>query len=284
MDTKRLVNQELARQRVRRADAEALVRKEQVRTEKTLTEAQMASGAKSSASVSETRPAPAAKKVAAKAAALVSKAAVSSGEGHKLRAHEILLSASVQNAAGLQSWGKFAGEAGLADLFEALDAQVEKVQRGDLRHVEEMLFGQAALLQTVFTNLARRAVNQESLKHFQTYLTLALKSQAQCRVTLEALAEIKNPRQATFVRGQANFASGPQQVNNQGQASASVIGEVEAAPLAASPARVENLSNPTSKLLERSDGQRLDPGTQGAASGAHQDLETVGAVDGPANR
>lgn len=54
---------------------------------------------------------------------------------------------------------------------------------------------------------------QEYLKQFQAYLGLALKAQAQCRATLEALAEIKNPRPMAFVK-QANISGGPQQVNN----------------------------------------------------------------------
>jgi hypothetical protein len=40
------------------------------------------------------------------------------------------------------------------------------------------------------------------------------KPQAQCRATIEALAEIKNPRPVAFVK-QANIAQGPQQVNNR---------------------------------------------------------------------
>ena len=39
------------------------------------------------------------------------------------------------------------------------------------------------------------------------------KRQAQCRATLEALAEIKNPRPVAFVK-QANISGGHQQVNN----------------------------------------------------------------------
>jgi len=39
-------------------------------------------------------------------------------------------------------------------------------------------------LQTIFSNLARKAVAQEYLKQFQVNLTLALKAQAQCRATL----------------------------------------------------------------------------------------------------
>lgn len=42
---------------------------------------------------------------------------------------------------------------------------------------------------------------------------MALKAQAQCRATLEALAEIKNPRPVAFVK-QANISGEHQQVNN----------------------------------------------------------------------
>ena len=82
-----------------------------------------------------------------------------------------------------------------------------------MRPVEAMLYGQAVTLETIFTSLARRATSQEYLKQFQAYLGLALKAQAQCRATLEALAEIKNPRPVAFVK-QANISGGHQQVNN----------------------------------------------------------------------
>ncbi len=53
----------------------------------------------------------------------------------------------------------------------------------------------------------------------ETLLRLALKAQSQCRTTLLTLAEIKNPRPIAFVN-QANFAHGPQQVNNRTLAAA----------------------------------------------------------------
>ncbi len=72
---------------------------------------------------------------------------------------------------------------------------------------------QATSLQSIFADLARKAQAQTYLNHFETYLSLALKAQAQSRATITALGELKNPRQATFVK-QANIAHGPQQVNN----------------------------------------------------------------------
>lgn len=130
-----------------------------------------------------------------------------------LEPHELVLSPTIQSAVGIQAWGKFAGEVDLAKLLDDLRTRVEKVQGGDMRPVEAMLYGQAVTLETIFTSLARRATSQEYLKQFQAYLGLALKAQAQCRATLEALAEIKNPRPVAFVK-QANISGGHQQVNN----------------------------------------------------------------------
>ena len=142
-----------------------------------------------------------------------------------LEPHELVLSPMVQSAVGIESWGKFAGEIDLAELLEGQREQFKKVQAGDMQPVEAMLYGQAKTLETIFTSLARRATSQEYLKQFQAYLGMALKAQAQCRATLEALAEIKNPRPVAFVK-QANITNGPQQVNNgmQPQQAGSVQG------------------------------------------------------------
>jgi hypothetical protein len=126
--------------------------------------------------------------------------------------HELLLSPTVQSAVAIESWGKFAGSVDLSELVKDLRERIKQVQDGDMKPIEAMLMGQAMTLETIFTNLARKAQSQEYLKQFQVNLTLALKAQAQCRATLEALAEIKNPRPVAFVK-QANFAH-QQQVNN----------------------------------------------------------------------
>jgi hypothetical protein len=134
-------------------------------------------------------------------------------EEKSVKAHELVLSPTIQSAAGIQAWSKFAGDADLVELVVDLREQVKQVQSGDMGGVEAMLYGQAMTLQTIFTNLARKAQAQEYLKQFQVNLSLALKAQAQCRATLEALAEIKNPRPVAFVK-QANISGGHQQVNN----------------------------------------------------------------------
>jgi hypothetical protein len=67
---------------------------------------------------------------------------------------------------------------------------------------------------------------------------------------------------------QANFANGPQQINN---------GE------AATVARVENEKQPN-ELLEHDHGERLDTRTASTAGRGDQAMATVEVVDRPANR
>lgn len=184
-----------------------------------------------------------------------------------LKAHEVLLSPIVQSAAAIEAWSKFAGEVDLGDLVDALRQQSSKVQSGNMQPVEAMLLGQAKALETIFTSLARRANSQEYLKHLQTYLALALKAQAQCRATLEALAEIKNPRPVLIAK-QANVANGPQQVNNG------------AVPQGRESARAGQTESRHNGLLEAPDGIELDTGAQAAPGGTDPRLEAVGAFYG----
>ena len=197
--------------------------------------------------------------------------AASAPQTRALEPHEILLSPSVQNAVGVLSWCKFAGEPDLGELIANLREQAKHVADGNMRPVEAMLYGQALALQTMFTSLSRRAAANDGLKQFQVNLTLALKAQAQCRATLEALAEIKNPRSVAFVK-QANIAQ-QQQVNN----AVSSKGSNETGPVrAGAPAHAEENSGVKNELLEAPNGQRLDTGAQSATSSADQDLEPVG--------
>jgi hypothetical protein len=180
--------------------------------------------------------------------------------------HEIVLSTVTQNAVGILSWSKFAGEADLQELCTDLDKRIDKIKDGDMSSVEAMLFGQAKVLETMFTSLARRAANNDGLKQFQANLTLALKAQAQCRSTLEALAEIKNPRPVQFVK-QANMTTGPQQVNNAYAGTPSHSGIQS---------RTGNIQSEQNKLLEADHGNYLDTRAQGTAGRVNQTVEAVG--------
>ena len=172
---------------------------------------------------------------------------------------EKVLRPDVLGAFTVQSYGKSFGELDLQSLVNLLQAEAKAVNEGDLTRAEGMLMVQAHTLDAVFNNLAQRAINAQYMSDLDSFLRLALKAQSQCRATLETLAAIKNPMAGAYVR-QANIAAGHQQVNN---------GRAE-------PSRSRENGNEQSKLLEASDGERLDTGTQGPAIGADTQLATVG--------
>jgi hypothetical protein len=154
------------------------------------------------------------------------------------------------------------------DATEALAVmreQARAVQAGDLSGLEETLTAQAMALNAIFGEMAwRAAVNMyECIPATEIYLRLGLKAQAQCRATIQTLAEMKNPHPVAFVR-QANITNGPQQVNN------GVSGPA--------PARGGITENLATELLEMNHEPRLDTGAAGTAGGAHSELATVGAV------
>lgn len=101
----------------------------------------------------------------------------------------------------------------IIDVADALSAKIKDVQAGNMQTIEAMLVGQAQALQTMFVCLGRQAANKTSLPQYTAFMNLALKAQSQSRATIQALTELKYPKQATFVK-QANIAGGNQQVNN----------------------------------------------------------------------
>ena len=154
-------------------------------------------------------------------------------------------------------------------LAAELAGQVQAVNGGDLRRAEGMLISQAHTLNDLFNILLRRVTTQTMLPQWEAYMRAAMKAQSQCRMTLEALAEMKSPKAVAFVR-QANFANGPQQVNN-------------GPTTTHTGARAEN-SQPPIKQLEQQHGEWLDTGASGTTSGADPHLEAVGAVDRTSKR
>jgi hypothetical protein len=168
------------------------------------------------------------------------------------------------NAAGvIQEYAKTPfGEQHIDSLVAQLKSSTEAVNRGDMKQCEAMLMGQAIALQSMFTHMSRRVLCQDYQKNAEAFFAMALKAQNQCRMTLETLNEIKYPRQVAFVR-QANIANGPQQVNNR----------------RVSRTR-EKSKTRTNKLLEQTNGNRLDSPAAPAAKPADSALAAVEAIDG----
>ena len=138
--------------------------------------------------------------------------------------------------------------------MQILEKTIQQIQSGDLSKIEEMYISQAVALEVMFTSLARRAKAQEKLLQYETHMRFALKAQNQCRATLQALVQLKQPTQTTFVK-QANIAQGHQQVNNL--------------------AEKNQISQ--NKLLE-GEAYDLDSIPQAKAKGIDSEMEAVGKV------
>ncbi|MHB1293105.1 MAG: hypothetical protein ACYCY5_13090 [Sulfuricella sp.] len=188
------------------------------------------------------------------------------GKGGERMLAECGLSAVMGNAATARTFlhGSF-GELDINEVSKVMREKAEKVQSGDLSDVEATLTAQAATLDTMFNELARRAALNmgTNLTATEIYLRHAFKAQAQCRSTVEALAEIKNPRPVAFVK-QANISHGPQQVNN--------------GMLAGEPRTHGNNSNQSNELSGGSHELLPDTRAQAVACGVNQEMETVGAI------
>ena len=150
-------------------------------------------------------------------------------------------------------------------LMAELRDQAEAVNAGKLAQAEAMLINQATALQSLFARLAERGMGCDTAVPFECNLRMALRAQSQCRATLETLATIRNP--PVLFAKQANVTTGPQQINN-GLPAAS---------------RARESESPPSKLLEATDGERMDTGAPSAPGGVNQEMEAVAAVHGTAN-
>ena len=168
-------------------------------------------------------------------------------------------------AAVLEKWSADTYDVNV--LAAELGAQVKAVNDGSLQRAEGMLIAQAHTLDAIFVNLMRRATTQTMLPQWEAYMRMGMKAQSQCRATLEALGELKNPRAVSFVK-QANINNGGQQQVNNGQPP----------PVA----QVEETRFQQTKLLEAGHGQpsgRMDTGAQKEAVGGNTAMEAVGKVN-----
>lgn len=192
------------------------------------------------------------------------------GQTKEYQLAEIGLSPCAANAHTAALFAKSAfGIIGIGEAVAVMRAKAAKTEAGDLSELEATLTAQAATLDAVFNEMARRAaINMgQHLDATEKYMRLALKAQGQCRATAETLAEIKFPRSATFIK-QANIAEN-QQVNN-GQAG------IESSTHAGAP---EKIINPTNELISEQASATLDTAGAGTASRLDSGLEAVGAVN-----
>lgn len=180
----------------------------------------------------------------------------------KARLHPV-----VSATATMRTFDSSLANTSLMAMVGELTRHVNDSKAGNMNRPEAMLLTQAHTLDVIFNALAQRAgANIGTHKDAaETYLRMALKAQSQCRTTLEALAEIKAPKSATFIK-QANIA-GQQQVNN---------GSVVNGGAGSAHEKTPDRSN---ELLTESPHATLDTRRTGSTGGESSPVETMGKVD-----
>jgi len=176
-----------------------------------------------------------------------------------------LASATIIQSSLQGAYGSGLADVPITELLEQLKASTVSVNAGDMQNVEGMLVAQATALNVLFAQLTRRATMNigQHMEAMDTYMRLALRTQNQCRTTLETLATIKNPP-VVFAK-QANIAHGHQQVNNEFP-------------------RTHAMAAQQNKLLEHEHGKWLDNGATRAAGRSNQTMETLGTINRTKNR
>ena len=88
---------------------------------------------------------------------------------------------------------------GLMDYVRHEQFVTAKAESGDLAVASRLLAAQAVTLDSMFTELARRAALNmgEYINAAERYGRLALKAQSNCRATLETLSKLHQPREQT---------------------------------------------------------------------------------------
>ena len=150
----------------------------------------------------------------------------------------------------------------ISDVASVLREKITIIQNGDMQPIEAMLIGQAQALQTMFVSLGRQAASKTSLPQYTAFMNLALKAQSQSRATIQALVELKYPKQATFVK-QANISNGHQQVNNATSTHAHT------------PAHAKENQNQPNELLSEMNHATLDSSGTATTGAIDQAMATV---------
>lgn len=91
------------------------------------------------------------------------------------------------------------GEVHTTELFESHRDKGKAAAAGDLSHQKAMLAAQVDALNSIFTEMARRAALNmgEYIGATETYMRLGLKAQSQCRAAIEALDRLSSGRVQT---------------------------------------------------------------------------------------
>lgn len=178
---------------------------------------------------------------------------------------QTILSPAVNAGHAVRKWSGLEGTPFDRGLLVELEAQIAAIASGKSDRPAEIMAAHIETLDALFYSLLGNAHAYRGNPMMAEKIRLALKVQSQIRATVQALADLKNPRPVAYVQ-QANIAHGPQQINN----GLSV----------AWPAEVVNGIQP-SELLEARNDTRLDTPTTGATSSVDTQLEAVDAINRP---
>ncbi|MFM9427323.1 hypothetical protein RCH10_003779 [Variovorax sp. GrIS 2.14] len=157
--------------------------------------------------------------------------------------------------------GYIPGDADVSASVDEVRRITKAVKGGDLSDLEAMLVSQAMALQSMATSLAMRAQRQGAQRNFESMLNLSFKAQSQSRATVQALVELKYPRQVVFAKNVANVNNGQQQINHNG-------------------APATNDESAQIKQLGVSDGEWLDTGATCTTGRTDTHLAPVGQING----
>jgi hypothetical protein len=141
------------------------------------------------------------------------------------------------------------------ELRDEIEKQIEAVRSGDMSAMETILVSQAVTLNAIFHHVCRRSGRHGRPEKTALMLQAALKAQAATRATIQTLVLLKSPPCMNLVSGNQT---------NIGEVNLNRDLRLEIAP---------------SKLLEATDGERLDTLSAGIAGEEDQELDTVGEID-----
>ncbi|RYF61163.1 MAG: hypothetical protein EOO27_03145 [Comamonadaceae bacterium] len=148
------------------------------------------------------------------------------------------------------------------DAGAAIEHIAARVKDGDMSDLEAILVGQAVSLNVAGFDMLARARKSGTTDAINTLAAAGMRAIAHSRAAIDSLANLKNPRSATFVK-QTNVAHGAQQINNN-------TGD---APASRTPAHEAVV--PTELLLEANASPTLERGTARRAGRRDSTLEAV---------
>lgn len=125
------------------------------------------------------------------------------GEDREERLAKIALGAGARHASIASSYaaGFFSDkhQTPIMASTAAIAVAMTAARNGDKAMPSDILSAQAVVLDTMFTELARRSAANigQYIDAADRYMRLALRAQANCRATLEALAKLHQPREQT---------------------------------------------------------------------------------------